>query len=754
MRPLDANQTRQSLMQRASGRRVLALRVRRFVSLLASSMSAAGFAAAQPYGQSAPTYPYSQTQSPTASDAPQVTPVPYRSLPANPYGSSSTYPQTGSPYSPSTAAPQVTPIPYRSLPQTLPGAGTDAGWLTQALAAGRRGDGPGVRAAMSQISDPVGRKIALWALIDGAPTEVTFSEADAARHELAGWPREVKREEAAEALLPYSGLPSAQVIAWFGADKPRTGGGAQALALALSASGRPAEAQQVIRSAWRSLIFEQPTQNAILVTFGATLTPDDQAARVDLLLYGGHTAAAQDLTRFLPPDQQALAQARMALRRNDPGADALVAALPPALQDAPGIAYEKALRLRDGGMDSVARQYAVRLPDVLPDQSAAERLWKHGSMAIDALQQGDSRDAYEIAAHSGLTSGPNAAEAQFLAGWIALTRLHDPRLADSHFAKVAEAGSSPLTQSRGYYWRGRAAEAGDDQVEAQLYYGQAAAWPTTFYGQLAAVRAGQKTLSLGHDPEISAAARSAFEASDPVRALRYLRNMGATDVFRAFAADLADVLPSAADEALLCDLMRNLGEQQLSMRVVRNAAKRGFILPERGYPLATTPNQLGGAEPAFVLGITRQESSFDPAARSGAGARGMMQLMPGTAEGLARHLGVAYASYELDDPEYNMRLGSAYLGQLVDQFSGSYVMAAAAYNAGPGRPNQWVGYCGDPRSGGTDPLNFIECIPFSETRDYVMRVLEAMQVYRARLHGGSAPLTLESDLKRGAYGYR
>jgi len=751
MRPKGANQTRQSPIQRASVRRVLALRTRRVLSLLASTVCAAGFAAAQPYVQSTPAYPYGQAQSPPSSDASQITPVPYRSLPANPPGPATTYPQSGTVYP---SGPQVTPIPYASLPQTLPGAGGDAGWLTQALNAGRRGDGPGVRAAMSQISDPIARKIALWALIDGAPTEVTFSEAESARRELAGWPREVKREQAAEALLPSSGLPPAQVIAWFGADKPRTGGGAQALALALSASGRPSEAQQVIRAAWRSLIFEQPTEDTILATFGATLTADDHAARVDMLLYGGHTAAAQDLMRFLTPDQQALAQARMALRRGDPGADALVAALPQPLQDSPGIAYEKALRLRDGGMETVALQYVARLPEVLPDQVAAEHLWKHGSMAIDALQVGDSRGAYQVAAHAGMTTGPNAAEAQFLAGWIALTRLHDPHLADSHFAKVAEAGDSPLTQSRGYYWRGRAADAEDDQVAAQLFYSQAAAWPTTFYGQLAAGRAGQKTLNLGHDPQISSAERAAFEASDPVRALRYLRNIGATDVFRAFAGDLADVLPSAADEALLCDDIRNLGEQQLSMRVVRNAARRGFILPERGYPLATTPNEAVGAEAAFVLGITRQESSFDPAARSGAGARGMMQLMPGTAEGLARRLGVTYSSYELDDPEYNMRLGSAYLGQLVDQFSGSYVMAAAAYNAGPGRPNQWVGYCGDPRSGNTDPLNFIECIPFSETRDYVMRVLEAMQVYRARLRGGSAPLTLETDLKRGAYGYR
>jgi soluble lytic murein transglycosylase len=189
------------------------------------------------------------------------------------------------------------------------------------------------------------------------------------------------------------------------------------------------------------------------------------------------------------------------------------------------------------------------------------------------------------------------------------------------------------------------------------------------------------------------------------------------------------------------------------MRVVRNAAKRGYILPDRGYPVRTPPaGSAFAVETPLVLGITRQESSFDPEARSGAGARGMMQLMPATAESVARRNGLGWG--RLDDPDFNMRVGSAYLGQLVNEFSGSYVLAAAAYNAGPGRPAQWTSLCGDPRSGSSDPLDFIECIPFSETRDYVMRVLEATEVYRAKLAGGRAPLTLSADLKRGAYGYQ
>jgi soluble lytic murein transglycosylase len=158
-------------------------------------------------------------------------------------------------------------------------------------------------------------------------------------------------------------------------------------------------------------------------------------------------------------------------------------------------------------------------------------------------------------------------------------------------------------------------------------------------------------------------------------------------------------------------------------------------------------------EPALVLAVTRQESGFDPLVRSGVGARGMMQLMPSTAAIVARKIGIDYSPSRLDEPDYNMRLGSSFLGQLVNQFSGSYVMAVAAYNAGPGRPTSWASYCGDPRAGGTDPIDFIECIPFSETRNYVMRVLEGMEVYRAKINGGSAPATLTSDLARGGYSY-
>ncbi len=637
---------------------------------------------------------------------------------------------------------------------TLPATSrNDMQAVSVALAAARAGDGARVEAVMALTSDPLAREIALWVLADAAPDSLTWAQADEARRDLADWPRPARRQMAAEKLIDQSGLSPKGVIAWFGDAPPLTGEGAMSLASALRADGQTSAAAAVIRRAWRGLPFDQTVQAAMLARFPDMLTATDMAARVDYLLYGPHGQAALDLIAMLPPDRQAVAQARLALRRGDRDAETLVAALPPADQASPGVIYERLLSLQARGDVADALQLVGYMPESLPYEGAAEKLWRHGLLVVEALEAGDPARAYAAAEHSGLNSGVPAAEAQFFAGWIALTRLKDPRLAAAHFATLQNLSAAPITQARALYWEGRAAEAENDPVAAQIFYGQAARYQTTFYGQLAATRGGAADIVLGHDPQITPAARAAFEARDSVKAARLLAQMGNDEGFRTFVVALSEDLADSVDEAQLVDLATAEGDPFLALRVARNAAKHGVVLPERGYPVRTPPpGETFAADTPLVLGITRQESSFDPNARSGAGARGMMQLMPATARMVARRSGMAWGS--LEDPDFNMRVGSAYLGQLVDQFGGSYVMAAAAYNAGPGRPAQWTSLCGDPRSGATDPLDFIECIPFWETRDYVMRVLEAAQVYRARLAGGAAPITLAADLKRGAYGYQ
>jgi soluble lytic murein transglycosylase len=634
-----------------------------------------------------------------------------------------------------------------------PLSANDAALFRQAIDGARRGDVIGARTAIAGINDSLARKTATWVLVDNCGGSLSFFEADNAIRDLAAWPRAAKRHAAAERLLETSGKTPQQTLDWFAGAEPLTPQGAMALASAYRGLGRPADAAAVIRHWWRDKSFEADAQRTMLARFGDVLNVDDHIRRTDILLYGAQGPAARELMPILPADQQAAALSRLALRSEAANANDLLAALPASVAASPGVAFEHAAYLRRKGLDTLAIAQLPNFPKLAVTSEQADRIWEERRrLILSSLRVGDARSAYAAAADSGLTVGAPGAEAAFYAGWIALTRLNDPANAGRHFEALERIGTSPITKGRAYYWLGRTAAARGDRAAADEFYGQAARYNTTFYGQLAGEKLGLR-LTLASDPVITAGTRARFEASEPVQAARLLFDNGQRDLFRAMVLNLDDILPSVEDEALLVDLTRGYGEQDVSMKVARGAAQRGFILPQRAYPLRSPPAVDGAPEPALVLGITRQESGFDPMVRSGAGARGMMQLMPTTASIVARRTGVSYSPGRLDEPDYNMRLGSSFLGQLVSQFSGSYVMAAAAYNAGPGRPTQWSAFCGDPRGGATDPIDFIECIPFSETRNYVMRVMEGMQVYRAKLNGGSVPLTLASDLRRGAYGY-
>ncbi len=621
----------------------------------------------------------------------------------------------------------------------------------QAIESARRIDINGARSAIAAIGDPLARKTASWVLVDSCADALGFYEVDNARRDLAGWPRAAKRQAAAERMLDAAGKSPQQVVDWFAGADPATAQGAIALASAYKGLGRTTDASALIKHWWRDKSFEAEPQRTMLARFGDLLTPDDHIRRADILLYGSHGPAAREMIPLLPAEQRLAAEARIALRADARDATDLVAILPAGKDQAPGVAFERAAYLRRKGQDALALEEVQYFPHEVATLDQGDRIWdERHRLVLAALRSGDIKAAYAAAADSGLTQGSDAADAEFTAGWIALTKLHQPEAAARHFAAVERIGATPITKGRALYWEGRAAEARHDREASDDFYARAAQNYSTFYGMLAAEKQGKK-LTVPNDPLITPQVQAKFEAMDPIQATRLLFDYGQRELFRTFVLGLDDILPTAEDEALLVDLARNYGEQDISMRAARGAAQRGFILPQRAYPVRNAPD--AGAEPALVLAITRQESNFDPYLRSGAGARGMMQLMPGTAKILAHRMGVSYSPGQLDEPEYNMRLGSTYLGQLVSQFSGSYVMAIAGYNAGPGRPSQWSSFCGDPRGGATDPVDFIECIPFSETRNYVMRVMENVQMYRAKLAGGSATVTLTADLKRGSYSH-
>jgi soluble lytic murein transglycosylase len=633
------------------------------------------------------------------------------------------------------------PVPYSSLPGAgsassapLPIYGSEAAKLHDAIEAAKVGDVSRASAIQASLADPIARRVVQWAMIDNAGTKLSFYDLDSADRDLTGWPRANRRRAVTEKVIEASAVPPQQVIDWFGGKTPETPEGAMALAAAYQSLGRTSDAQALIRDYWRDHVFEAEAQSRMHARFAAFLTPEDDAQRLEILLYGPQGPAARAMLEMVTPDVRALGEM-----------------VPPALQSDPGLAFDRAHYFRKRDLDVLAVGFLKNFPTALPANPEIDSaIWlERRNLMNSALRSGDVQGAYAAVTGHGLPPGLDYAEAEFFAGWIALTKLHDPSLADQHFSKIQDVVTSPLSISRAYYWRGRAAEARGDAVAAKGFWTQGAQYYTAFYGQLSAEKIGQHQLTLGVDPTPTAADRSTFESRDLIHAAHLIGDAGEHDVFRSFVLTAAEALPSAEELAQLVDMARLYGDEDLSMRVVRAGAQKGIYLPDRGYPILPVPEEYGAAEPAFVLSIARQESNFDPNAKSGSGARGLMQLMPPTASILARKLGMGYSTGELNEPSYNLKLGGYYLGQLVAEFGGSYPMAAAGYNAGPGRPATWVSYCGDPRGSATDPTEFIECIPFSETRNYVMRTMETMQVYRARLNGGTAPLTLAEDMKRG-----
>lgn len=638
--------------------------------------------------------------------------------------------------------------PVSNQPRTL--NDQDTALFRQGLAAARNRDVNGARNAAAQISDPVARKLVEWALLDTSGEQLPYSDLAVAQTSFAGWPRAESRRIAAERALDLASPGAEAVMNLFSAAPPVTVQGAIALADAMEQRGRRNEARALITDWWRTKSFDDAAQTRILNRWGSDLTQADHEARLNMLLLGPHGPATRSMVSRVSSDRQTIANAVMALRTAY-SPDAIVAGLSPSQAMDPAVVLERVRILRSQNRQSEAFPLLSALPAAPSHAEGQNTLWsERRNYFLDALQQRNWQAAYDAMSGHGFPSGDRKVDAEFFAGWVALVKLNDPALATRHFEALRQTSSTPITQGRALYWLGRAAEAQGATPAAVQYYQAGSRHIQTFYGQLAAEKSGMTTITLPGDPVPSGADIAAFEDNQIVRAMRILGETGETSLFRVFAYQLDDDLPNGAQLALLMDMSRNYGEGFTAMMVGRAASQRGFLMPERQYPIRIPP-QVGGAAPLeFTLAITRQESSFDPRARSGADARGMMQFLPSTGGAVARQLGMPFSADRLWDPDFNMTLGSYHLGDLTRNFGGSMLLTTVGYNAGPARPPQWIARCGDPRAGGVDPVDFIECAPFTETRNYMMRVMENMQVYRARMNGGSAPLTLSEDLRRGA----
>ncbi len=512
---------------------------------------------------------------------------------------------------------------------------------------------------------------------------------------------------------------------------------------ALANAGRTADATAAARDAWIGALSDSNQEIGFLRRWSGIPTAQDQWTRFNRLIWHDQPAAARQVAR-LETEQRKLAEARLALRRDDPNALALVDALSAGDRAESGLIHDRLRYLRRTDRSAEAaelwREAGNAAQRAEPDHLAEFWAERH-LIARKLLKERDDANAYAIVAGHGQVSTEAVTEAEFLAGFIALRRLNDPALARRHFQALADASKAAITQGRAHYWIGRSEQAAGGDPTAS--WRRAAAWPTTFYGQLATLALGEDVGKLAErirglkDPAWTQDAARGFASHEVVRAAELLASWGEPKRARSFLLRMDELAQSPAVRTMTAELALKLGVPDTAVFVARRVGRDGGMLPRTGWPMAFEPP--GPLDPAVALGIMRQESSFDTAAISSSGARGLMQLMPFTAQSVAKRLGIPTSLATLTgDPAHNMRLGTRYLTEVLDKFGGALPLAAAGYNAGPHRVDQWLRDYGDPRTGQIAMLDWLEQIPFHETRNYVQRVLENVVIYRA-LRGDPTP---------------
>ncbi len=621
----------------------------------------------------------------------------------------------------------------------------DARHLARALEEARSGDWAGAARFGARAKNALVDGIILWMrLREGEGNWAEYR--DFLEHN-GDWPNTATIRMRGERMIPADASP-AEVIAYFGEALPRTGKGALALAEALAASGQEGAAAAMLRRAWPSLLLGRTEQAALISRYGDLLARH-HVARLDNLLWEERLTEASAMLPHVDAGWQALARARIGLRRDAGDVDRLIAEVPAVLARDPGLAYERyQWRLRKGrweeAEDWLLRHSRSAAALGRPELWMARRAW----LARLALGRGEVERAYRLVAENFGSEGGDLAEAEWYAGYVALTRMNEPDRAIRHFERFERVVSTPISLGRAGFWLGRAHEAAGRPEEAAMAYARAAAHQTSFYGQLAAEQAGIEPDAALAANDVSDWRRSGV-VRRPVVAAGYLLHLAGEEGWAVqFFRHAAESLPPA-ERAALAQMAIDLDRPHVGLRLAKDAATAGVVLPGQYYPMHAIAEESWAVPTEFALAIARQESEFDPGAQSPAGARGLMQLMPGTAEAMSRVAGVDYDPGRLTrDPLYNARLGTTYLAEMLEAFDGSYILAAAAYNAGPGRVRRWLEEHGDPREPDVDVVNWIESIPYGETRNYVMRVLEALHVYRARLAGQPQPMRLVADVNR------
>ncbi len=604
--------------------------------------------------------------------------------------------------------------------------------------------------AAASLSDPVARKLAEWLVLRSSGNGASAERYRAFFTSNPDWPGLSGFRRRGEAALWDDARDDNTVFAFFGGSSPLSAKGKLVLARALLGRGDKNAAERLVRQAWRNDGMSADLESAVIDRFGALLTPGDHKARMDYLLYQEETNAAMRMAQRIGGHALALAKARVAVINEGGNAGKLLDAVPAEARHDPGYIFSRAQWLRRTDKIEEAGKVMTGAPRETARAVNPDEWWQERRLiARKLLDAGNTALAYQVA-----RDGPRPdrevyqADQAFTAGWIALRFLHEPSVALQHFTQIPqEAMHNPAAQSRAGYWMGRASDALGRTQDAQRAYQSAAQHSTSYYGQLARAKLGLPQLALNAQPRSRGG-----ERLEVVRAMELLYAIDQRDLLVPILTELAQQTDNMDALVALAELTVRNKDARGTLIVGKGALNRGLPFDAFAFPVSGVPafKQVGPeVEDSLVYSIARQESMFNPKAISVAKAMGLMQVMPATGRQLARKYSVPYDQKRMmSDGAYNASLGAAMLGELVANYRGSYILTSVGYNAGPGRVREWVQKYGDPRDPKVDAVDWVERIPFSETRNYVQRIVENMQVYRARF-GGDHRLMIEADLRRG-----
>jgi soluble lytic murein transglycosylase len=626
----------------------------------------------------------------------------------------------------------------------------DIATYKQAFKAANQGKIEDAKRIAKRARDDVAEKVIRWLDLTQASTSADWNDITGFMQRNPDWPNMAALRRNAEARMPAS-LSYQEVRSWFETYPPLTLAGFDRYIVSLMETKSSDKAIALVRKRYVEGTFGSVEERDFRQRYNGLLRPADHAARLDRLLWDGNYDEAARVMSIASPGQRAVAEARIALSTMSAGVDGALRRVPADLQNDPGLAYERAKWRRRKDMDEAALEIVAK-PPAEADHGSEWWVERH-ILARRLIEQGKFARAYDLVAGHKAKDGLAFAQAEFLAGWLALRQLNRPDEAQKHFEALFRGTTSPISKSRGAYWAGRAVEALGNKELARTWYDAAMSYSGTFYGLLAADKLGLPAGSALPAPvKVPVELQKGFQKLELVRVVQALARIEGADSDRVtlFLRKMAADAKTAETYEMVGKLALEIGRPDLGVTTSRTALQNGFVLADAGFPLL--PHKLNALpEAGLVHGIIRQESNFNRLAVSSAGARGLMQVMPATAKAVAKQQGLRHSDDKLTaEPKHNVAIGSAYLQEVLDRYGGSYVLAIASYNAGPGRVSGWLNTFGDPRSPNVDVVDWIETMPIYETRNYVQRVLENLHLYRARL--GLPPISMTNDLARGSGG--